>query len=87
MRGDMSLVGPWPGMPSHHELTAARARMGVFNVPPGITGLARLQGIDMSGPVLLAAVDAKMLANLNLGNYFRFVMLTDGLPPRFQTPR
>jgi lipopolysaccharide/colanic/teichoic acid biosynthesis glycosyltransferase len=76
MRGDMSLVGPRPGLPSHQELTDARARMGVFDARPGITGLAQLQGIDMSDPALLAATDAKMLADLGFGSYLRFVVLT-----------
>jgi lipopolysaccharide/colanic/teichoic acid biosynthesis glycosyltransferase len=76
VRGEMSLVGPRPGLPGHFELTEARSRMGVFDARPGITGLAQLRGIDMSDPVLLAAIDAKMLADLGIGSYLRFVMLT-----------
>ena len=54
LRGDMSLVGPRPGLPSQTALTEARARAGVFEARPGITGLAQLQGIDMSTPERLA---------------------------------
>lgn len=76
LRGDMSLVGPRPGLPGHLELTDARARMGVFDARPGITGLAQLQGIDMSDPMLLATTDAKMLKDLGVVAYFRYVILT-----------
>jgi len=74
--GDMSLVGPRPGLPSQTALTEARARAGVFEARPGITGLAQLRGIDMSTPEMLAEVDARMLAGLTLTDYFRFIMAT-----------
>jgi O-antigen biosynthesis protein WbqP len=74
--GDMSLVGPRPGLPSQTALTEARARAGVFEARPGITGLAQLQGIDMSTPEMLAEVDARMLSELRLANYLRCIVLT-----------
>jgi O-antigen biosynthesis protein WbqP len=74
--GDMSLVGPRPGLPSQTELTEARCVRGIFGVRPGITGLAQLSGIDMSTPDLLAETDAKMIAGLNFGLYFRFIFMT-----------
>jgi O-antigen biosynthesis protein WbqP len=74
--GDMSLVGPRPGLPSQTALTEARARAGVFEARPGITGLAQLQGIDMSTPETLAEVDARMLSGLTLTGYFRYVVAT-----------
>jgi lipopolysaccharide/colanic/teichoic acid biosynthesis glycosyltransferase len=74
--GDMSLVGPRPGLFNQHELTSARAAHGVFAARPGITGLAQVNGIDMSTPELLAQTDAQMLRELDLGNYFKFILLT-----------
>ncbi len=74
--GDMSLVGPRPCLMSQTELIEERARHGVFNARPGITGLAQIQGIDMSTPVLLAETDARMLQHLSLGSYCRYVFLT-----------
>lgn len=76
LRGDMSLVGPRPGLPSQHELTAAREAAGVFAVRPGITGLAQIRGIDMSTPELLAKTDAEMLRQLDLRTYFTYIFLT-----------
>jgi O-antigen biosynthesis protein WbqP len=76
LRGDMSLVGPRPCLFNQHELIAKRAARGVFDARPGITGLAQVQGIDMSSPDLLAKTDATRLASLGLKDYFRFIVLT-----------
>ncbi len=72
----MSLVGPRPCLFNQKELITERAQMGVFNYRPGITGLAQIQGIDMSTPELLAKTDAEMLKRLDLISYFRFIFLT-----------
>lgn len=61
LRGDMNLVGPRPCLPSQIELCAARKRLGVLSVRPGITGLAQIEGIDMSDPERLASRDADYL--------------------------
>ena len=76
LKGDMSLVGPRPCLPSQGELIAARAVKGVFDVRPGITGLAQVQGIDMSDPARLAQVDARMLAQMDLRHYLSYLLLT-----------
>ena len=74
--GDMSLVGPRPCLLNQQELIAQRAALGLFAARPGITGLAQVQGIDMSTPELLAKTDAQMLASLGLVDYFRYIVLT-----------
>ena len=74
--GDMSLVGPRPGLFNQHELTEAREKHGVFDARPGITGLAQVNEIDMSTPELLAQTDAKMLQNLTLADYFKYIFMT-----------
>jgi O-antigen biosynthesis protein WbqP len=76
LRGEMSLVGPRPCLFNQEELIVARAERGVFDARPGITGLAQIQGIDMSTPKLLARTDAEMLASLGLRDYFRYIFLT-----------
>lgn len=76
LRGDMSLVGPRPGLPSQTELVRAREAAGVFSARPGITGLAQLRGIDMSTPELLAKTDAEMLRNLDLKTYVTYILFT-----------
>lgn len=76
LRGDMSLVGPRPCLLSQKELIEERAQRGVYDARPGITGLAQISGIDMSTPRLLAETDHKMLTELNVCSYFRFILLT-----------
>lgn len=76
LKGEMSLVGPRPGLFNQEELTAERDKRGVFAVRPGITGLAQVNDIDMSTPELLAETDAKMIASLNVVDYFRYIIMT-----------
>ncbi len=61
LRGEMSLVGPRPCLPTQTEVIEYRRRLGVLSALPGITGLAQIRGIDMSSPVLLAETDAAYL--------------------------
>ncbi len=76
LNGDMSLVGPRPGLFNQYTLTNVRKKYNIFFVRPGITGLSQIKGIDMSTPKLLAETDAKMLKELNIKNYFKFIILT-----------
>ena len=76
LRGEMSLVGPRPCLFNQNELITERTVLGVFDARPGITGLAQIQGIDMSTPDLLARTDAAMLESLSLLNYFRYIAQT-----------
>ena len=76
LKGEMSLVGPRPGLFNQEELTKAREAQGVFAVRPGITGLAQVNDIDMSTPELLAETDAKMIKDMNIKNYFKFIFQT-----------
>ncbi|MCQ4306538.1 sugar transferase [Pseudomonas stutzeri] len=76
LKGEMSLVGPRPGLFNQQELTEERAKRGVFEVRPGITGLAQVNEIDMSTPELLAETDQKMIRTLTLVNYFKYIFMT-----------
>lgn len=76
LKGEMSLVGPRPNLYNQHELIEARNSQGVYDVLPGITGLAQLSGIDMSTPELLAETDKEMIDNLTLQNYFSYIIRT-----------
>lgn len=76
LKGEMSLVGPRPNLFNQSDLIEARERMGVYNVLPGITGLAQLSGIDMSTPERLAKKDKEMIDTINLKNYFSYIFNT-----------
>jgi lipopolysaccharide/colanic/teichoic acid biosynthesis glycosyltransferase len=74
----MSLVGPRPCLPNQKELIDERQQRGVFQVLPGITGLAQIKGIDMSTPQLLAETDTQMIQHLTLRIYFQYLFMTVG---------
>ena len=76
LKGEMSLVGPRPGLFNQEELTQAREAKNVFAVRPGITGLAQVNEIDMSTPELLAKIDREMIDTLTIGNYFKYILMT-----------
>lgn len=78
LKGEMSLVGPRPCLFNQTELIGERASRGVFDVRPGITGLAQVNNIDMSTPKLLAETDAQMLKELTLSAYFKYIFMTVG---------
>jgi len=75
-KGEMSFVGPRPGLFNQEELTEERGKRGVFNARPGITGLAQVNEIDMSTPALLAHTDQEMLSSLTLADYFKYIFMT-----------
>jgi O-antigen biosynthesis protein WbqP len=74
--GDMSIVGPRPGLPNQYELTRVRSEYNVYSVRPGITGLAQVNRIDMSTPILLAQTDAKMIQKMTVSTYFKYIFET-----------
>ena len=74
--GDMSLVGPRPNLFNQEELMIARSEKAVYDVRPGITGLAQIQNIDMSTPDKLARTDAIMIKTMSLKNYFSYIIKT-----------
>jgi len=76
LKGEMSFVGPRPNLYNQDELITEREQRGVYDVLPGITGLAQVNTIDMSTPKLLAETDQKMIATLTLGDYFKYILQT-----------
>jgi len=67
LKGEMSLVGPRPCLPTQTELIERRRQLGVLSALPGITGLAQMKGIDMSDPKLCAETDAEYLRAASIG--------------------
>ena len=76
LKGEMSIVGPRPCLTSQKELIEARLNFNIYRTKPGITGLAQINGIDMSDPLLLAETERKMLRNFNILHYFYYIILT-----------
>ena len=75
-KGEMSLVGPRPGLFNQVELINERTKRGVYDARPGITGLAQVNDIDMSTPELLAETDQQMIRSLTVNDYFRYILMT-----------
>lgn len=63
LRGDMSLVGPRPLISDEYEIHQMRMRFGVYNVRPGVTGLAQINGRDTVTPTDKVRWDVKYVEN------------------------
>lgn len=76
VKGEMSLVGPRPNLFNQEDLIRERDALGVYDVLPGVTGLAQVQNIDMSTPKLLAETDKQMIDTLTTKDYFKYILMT-----------
>jgi O-antigen biosynthesis protein WbqP len=76
LKGEMSLVGPRPNLFNQEQLIMERDSLGVYTARPGITGLAQVSDIDMSTPTLLAKTDVKMIKEMSVANYFKYIFQT-----------
>lgn len=76
LKGEMSLVGPRPNLFNQEELIVQRDARGVYDVTPGITGLAQLNNVDMSTPEKLAKLDQDMISSLSLKLYIGYLLKT-----------
>lgn len=76
LKGEMSLIGPRPCLPSQTELVEARRSLGVLGVRPGISGLSQVRNIDMSTPITLARSDAEYVALRSIPLELQIIMAT-----------
>ena len=76
LMGHMSLVGPRPCLPNQTELIEERLQRGVFDVRPGITGVAQVNDVDMSTPRKLARYDHLMTERMCLRLYIKLIIAT-----------
>lgn len=66
LKGELELVGPRPGLPTQIKLKEYRDAYNIFDVKPGITGLAQVLGYDMSNPRVLAMIDSLYIKNRSI---------------------
>ena len=66
MKGDMSLVGPRPSLPSQAKLNELRRRNGATECRPGLTGLAQVNSYDGMTEDKKAAFDAEYARSVSL---------------------
>jgi len=66
LKGDMSLIGPRPLISDEYEIHSMRMKLGVYNIRPGVTGLAQINGRDLVGPADKVRWDVKYVENFGL---------------------
>lgn len=76
LRGDMSLVGPRPLIQNEADIHEMRSRFGVYNLRPGITGLAQINGRGALSPVEKVRWDVKYLENFGFKEDVRVLSIT-----------
>ena len=65
--GNMSVVGPRPGLWNQDWLTAERDKYGVNDIKPGLTGWAQINGRDELEIPVKAKLDGEYAAKLGIG--------------------
>lgn len=66
LKGDMSLIGPRPLIPTEKDVLAMRDEVGASKILPGITGLAQVHGRDEITDENKASYDGKYALNISL---------------------
>lgn len=65
VKGDMSLIGPRPPIPSQTDLVDLRRQNGALACRPGLTGLAQVNSYDGMSLEAKAAYDGDYAANVS----------------------
>ena len=78
LRGEMSIVGPRPALPTQTELIALRDEQGTFEVRPGLTGLAQVSSYDGMPATEKAMHDADYARAISLMNDLKIIWRTFG---------
>ena len=76
LRGDMSLVGPRPCLPSQDILIRERDELNVFQIKPGITGLAQIQGVGTEDASEQARLDKEYISTLSFLGDIKIFLIT-----------
>ena len=76
LKGDMSVVGPRPSIPSQGELIAIRKNNGSILFRPGLTGLAQICSFDGMTVSQKAEYDARYVDNISFKNDIKIILGT-----------
>lgn len=66
LKGDMSIVGPRPPLPTQYDLIEERAKVGANSLRPGLTGWAQINGRDELPIEVKAGLDGEYVRRMSL---------------------
>lgn len=78
VKGEMSLVGPRPSLDNHFELIELRKKHGIYDIRPGLTGYAQINGRGRLSSIEKSMFDRYYLENMSLK--FDLVILLKTVP-------
>ena len=78
IKGDMSLIGPRPCFKEEHELINLRKKFEVFDIKPGLSGLAQVSGRDETARDIKQKVlkDREYIDNFSFKQDIRIFFIT-----------
>lgn len=76
LKGDMSIIGPRPPLPSQMDLIEERAKYGANDVPVGLSGWAQVNGRDELPIAVKAKLDGEYAAMASLALDAKIVFMT-----------
>ena len=76
LKGDMSLIGPRPLIAEEETVHRLRMEKGVYNIRPGITGLAQVSGRDLVSDREKAELDIEYLNSVGFVSDMRIFFKT-----------
>lgn len=75
-KGDMSLIGPRPCLPSQKELIELRLKGGAYKCKPGLTGLAQVMSYDNMPNEVKADWDSRYAQHISFINDMKIIFKT-----------
>ena len=76
LKGDMSIIGPRPPLPSQTDLIEERAKYGANDIPVGLSGWAQVNGRDELPIAVKAKLDGEYAAMASLALDAKIVFMT-----------
>lgn len=76
LKGDMSIIGPRPPLPSQTDLIEERAKYGANDVPVGLSGWAQVNGRDELPIAVKASLDGEYVSKASLLFDAKIVLMT-----------
>ncbi len=76
LKGDMSLIGPRPALPTQTSLLSGRGARGIMRLRPGLTGLAQVNAYDGMSELDKLEWESRYACSVSLSQDFRILVRT-----------